>query len=74
MITAKLCGAVRLGSVMAAMLLGTATALAAEAPGKQYDLWIRGGLVVDGTGAAPRRADVAIRADRIVYEIGRAHV
>ena len=29
------------------------------------DIVIRGGLVVDGTGAAPRRADVAITGDRI---------
>ena len=29
------------------------------------DLIIRGGTVVDGTGAAPRRADVAIAGDRI---------
>jgi N-acyl-D-amino-acid deacylase len=30
------------------------------------DLVIKGGLVVDGTGAEPRRADVAIEGDRIV--------
>lgn len=38
---------------------------------------IRGGEVVDGTGAAPRRADVAVDGDRItqvgaVGEPGRA--
>lgn len=30
-----------------------------------YDLIIRGGTVVDGSGAAPRRADVAVQGDRI---------
>src|SRR6202165_3144488 len=34
------------------------------------DSGIRGGSVVDGTGAAPRQADVGIRDGRIV-EIGR---
>ena len=34
-----------------------------------HDLVIRGGTVVDGTGAAPRRADVAISNARIV-EVG----
>ena len=34
-----------------------------------HDLVISGGTVVDGTGAAPRRADVAIDGDRIT-EVG----
>jgi N-acyl-D-aspartate/D-glutamate deacylase len=46
--------------VIAAALLVTA----ACAP--KYDLVIRNGDVVDGTGAAARRADVAIKGDRIV--------
>jgi len=29
------------------------------------DILIRGGTVIDGTGAAPRRADIAIAGDRI---------
>ena len=33
---------------------------------EQYDIVIRGGTVVDGTGADRYQADVAIRDDRIV--------
>jgi N-acyl-D-aspartate/D-glutamate deacylase len=36
----------------------------------QFDLVIRGGEVIDGTGAAPRAADVAVRDGRIV-EVGK---
>lgn len=47
-----------------ALLLSAAHGtLPAQQP--RYDVLITGGTVVDGTGAAPRRADVAIRGDRI---------
>lgn len=32
-----------------------------------YDIVIRGGEVVDGTGSGPRRADIAIQGDRIAH-------
>ena len=34
-------------------------------PSNRFDLIVRGGEVVDGTGAPPRRADVAVIGDRI---------
>jgi N-acyl-D-aspartate/D-glutamate deacylase len=38
------------------------------------DLILRGGTVVDGTGAAPRRADVAVRGRRILAVGDLAHL
>ena len=38
-----------------------------------HELVIRNGLVVDGTGAAPRQADVAVDGGRIT-EVGRVDV
>jgi len=35
-----------------------------------YDLIIRGGRVVDGSGAAPRTADIAVQ-DGLIAEVGR---
>ena len=48
-------------ATLVAALAGTA---GAQAP---LDLLIRGGRVIDGTGAAARAADVGIRGDRIVF-------
>ena len=44
--------------------------LACATPGfaqQQVDVLIRGGSVVDGSGSAPRRADVGVRGDRITF-------
>jgi len=41
-----------------------------ECHGSEFDLVIRGGLVVDGSGAAPREADIAIKGGRIA-DIGK---
>ncbi len=47
----------------ACLITWTGAAFAAETP---YDVLIRGGTLYDGSGGPPRRADVAIRGDRIV--------
>lgn len=49
------------------------TVHAQQAHGDSVDVLIRGGTVVDGTGAPPRRADVAIRGDRIVFVGDASH-
>jgi N-acyl-D-amino-acid deacylase len=46
------------------ILIGAAVAAAMQ-PQESFDVIIRGGHVYDGTGAAPRRADVALRGDQI---------
>src|SRR5689334_2570329 len=48
------------------LILASGLLLVAAACAPQYDVVIRNGDVVDGTGAPPRRADVAIKGDRIV--------
>jgi len=49
------------------LLLLAALAAPLAAQQQQVDVLIRGGTVVDGTGAAPRVADVGIRGDRITF-------
>lgn len=48
----------------------------APAQTQQLDYLLVGGRIVDGTGSAPRRADVGIRGDRIAFigNASRAHV
>ena len=51
---------------------GCAGRLAPGAGGARYDIIITGGTVIDGTGRAGYRADVALRGDRIVRISRRA--
>jgi len=46
-------------------LAACGTTPVADAPSQRYDLLIRNGTVYDGSGAAPRRVDVAVNGDRI---------
>jgi N-acyl-D-aspartate/D-glutamate deacylase len=69
--------------VPVASLIASSLALAAPraaggqgAQGAQADLLIRNGRVIDGTGSAARRADVAIAGDRITFvgDAARANI
>ena len=48
------------------VLAGCAPPQPLREPAEHYDLLIRNGIVYDGSGRPGRRADVAIRADRVV--------
>src|SRR6185436_7274057 len=52
--------------ILTAMLLFSFSPASTTASAPQYDLIIRNGLVVDGSGRACYRADLAIKGDRIV--------
>ena len=52
------------------VLAGGVVALAAQRPAERYDVLIKNGRIVDGTGAPWFRGDVAIAGDRIVA-VGR---
>jgi N-acyl-D-amino-acid deacylase len=51
---------------LAAGLAGLAGPLFTHQPTGPFDILIKGGTVYDGSGAAPVRADLAVRGDRLV--------
>src|SRR6266550_1667369 len=56
----------RSGQIALAILAFT-VAVAPRSPREDVDLLLRNGTIIDGTGAPPRVADLAIRGDRIVF-------
>ena len=57
----------RPAAVVAALLIVAAgCAHQPDASAPRYDVLVRGGMVYDGTGGAPMKADIGIRGDRIV--------
>ncbi|TWI02675.1 N-acyl-D-amino-acid deacylase [Luteimonas cucumeris] len=56
----------RPATVLATFALMVCVTMSSHAADERYDLLIRNGMVHDGSGAAPRQVDVAVRGDRIV--------
>ncbi|WP_129780769.1 N-acyl-D-amino-acid deacylase family protein [Peristeroidobacter soli] len=52
---------------MAGLLALNEAGHAAESASKTYDVWIRNGTIVDGTGQARFTADILVSGDTIVY-------
>src|SRR6185503_15074972 len=57
---------VSLSLILTTMLLFSFSPASTTASAPQYDLIVRNGLVIDGSGRAGYRADLAIKGDRIV--------
>ena len=55
-----------LSSILTTMLLLSLVSSATTAPAPEYDLLIRNGRIIDGSGRPGYMADVAIKGDRIV--------
>ena len=62
---ATLCRAVSRTMLGGALVGGSLAASSASAQQPEFDVLIRGGTVMDGTGAPGYRADVALRGDRV---------
>ena len=58
-------------AIAACLLTACATPGSGTTPGSTVDVLIEGGTLVDGSGSAPRHADVGITGDRITF-IGNA--
>ena len=52
---------------LAFSLVAVALSIAPRTPREDVDFLLRGGMLLDGTGAPARTADVAVRGDRIVF-------
>jgi N-acyl-D-amino-acid deacylase len=61
-----------IAGALAAVLAGCGPASSPESGNAKYDLLIRDGLVYDGSGAAPKEVDVAVKGDRVVALLPRA--
>src|SRR5438309_5242961 len=57
---------IRVHRMLSHLLLLPLIAIGQTTQPAAYDVLIKGGTVYDGTGGAPRRADVGIRGDLIV--------